>query len=80
MMSSHGPNPISFNNKRLKIGRPKHSLDPNPLSPITSHSCPLPAPQSGRQMCITPCQQYSKCKLVAEITRDFFYMLFLLVL
>ena len=30
MMSSHGPNPIFFNNKRLKIERQKHSLDPNP--------------------------------------------------
>ena len=38
MMSGHGGNPI-FLNKKIKIGRPEHSLTPTPLSPITSHFC-----------------------------------------
>ena len=32
-MSGHGPNPILFNNKKVKIGRPKHSLIPHPPRP-----------------------------------------------
>ena len=40
MMSDHGANPILFN-KKIKIGRPEHSLPhhlpPTPLRPITSH-------------------------------------------
>ena len=69
MMSSHDPNPIFFNNKKIKTGRPEYLLTPHPLHPITSHFCitppppphsppptphhPLPPPQSGRHVCIT---------------------------
>ena len=57
MMSGHGGSPIFFN-KKIKIGRPEHSLTPHPLRPITSHFCltphPSSPPQSGRHMCITP--------------------------
>ena len=59
MMSGHGPNPIFFNKKEIKIGRPEHSLTSNSLRAITSHFCltpnpnPLP-PQTGRHMCIIP--------------------------
>ena len=38
MISGHGPNPIFFNEK-LKIGRPEHSVTPDPIRPITSHFC-----------------------------------------
>ena len=31
MMSGHGTNPIFFN-KKIKIGRPEHSLPPTPTS------------------------------------------------
>ena len=52
-MSGHGANPI-FSNKKIKIGRPEHSLTPTPLRPITSHFyLKPPPPQSGRHMCIT---------------------------
>ena len=54
MMSSHGANPILFNKKKTKIGRPEHSLIPHSLRPITSHFYLTPPPQSGRHMCITP--------------------------
>ena len=63
MMSGHDPNPIFFNNEKIKTGRPEYSLTPYPLHPITSHFClTLPPPsipehpppfQSGRHMCIT---------------------------
>ena len=36
MMSGHGPNPIFFNKKEIKIGRPEHSLTSNSLRAITS--------------------------------------------
>ena len=54
-MSSHDPNPIFFNNKKIKTGRPEYSLTPHPLHPITSHFSlpPPPRTQSGRHMCIT---------------------------
>ena len=46
-MPGHGPNPIFFN-KKIKIGRPEHSLTLHPLRPITSHFClntsPPPSP------------------------------------
>ena len=67
MMPSYGPNLVSFNKTKLKIGRPKHSLTPHPIRPITYHFCltlrPSPPPSSppalspslsGRHMCITP--------------------------
>ena len=55
MMSGRGGNPIFFN-KKIKIGRPEHSLTPHPLRPIRSHFCltPPPPPHSGRHLCITP--------------------------
>ena len=46
MMSGDGTNPISLI-KKIKIGRPKHSLSPHPLRPITFHFClkpPFPSP------------------------------------
>ena len=56
MMSGHDPNPIFFNNKKMKIGRPEHSLTPHP--PASDNISFLPYPptphQSGRHMCITP--------------------------
>ena len=53
-MSDHGANPI-FLNKKIKIGRLKHSLTPHlPTSNNISFSpYPPPPPQSGRHMCIT---------------------------
>ena len=68
-MPGHGPNPIFFN-KKIKIGRPEHSLTLHPLRPITSHFClntspppsPPPPPQSGRHMCITR-KLFRLCKL-----------------
>ena len=49
---------IHFFDKKMKIGRPEHSLIPHLLRPIISHIClTLPShhpPQSGRHMCITP--------------------------
>ena len=58
MMSGDGANRI-FCNKKIKIGRPEHSLTPTFVRPITSHFCltppaPLPPPQSGNHMCINP--------------------------
>ena len=55
MMSGHGHDPIFFN-KKIKIGRPEHSLNPQPLRPITSHFCLTPPPpaQSERHTCINP--------------------------
>ena len=32
-MSGHDPNPIVFKNKKIKIRRPEHSLNPNILHP-----------------------------------------------
>ena len=43
-MSSHDPNPIFFNNKKKKTGRPEYLLTPHPLHPITSHFCITPPP------------------------------------
>ena len=53
--TAHGANPIFFN-KKIKIGRPKHSVTLHPLRPITSHFFDLFPCQSGRHMCITPYQ------------------------
>ena len=54
--------------KKIKIGRPEHSLTflPPSLRPITFHFCITPQPpQSGRHMCITP-KQKSFIFLLAE--------------
>ena len=49
MMSGHDPNPIFFNNEKIKTGRPEYSLTPHPLHPITSHFClTLPPPLHPR--------------------------------
>ena len=56
MMSGHGRNPI-FVNKKIKIGRPEHSLTPHPLRPITSHFCltpPPPSPFKVDVICVSP--------------------------
>ena len=41
--------------KKIKIGRPEHSLTPHPPTSDTFHFClpstPYPTPQSGRQVC-----------------------------
>ena len=65
MMSGDDPNPIVFKNKKIKIRRPEHSLNPNTLHPITSHFCltplpPLPPipPQTGRHIWITSYEGY----------------------
>ena len=39
--------------KKIKVGRPEHSLTPTRLRLLTSHFC-LNSPQSGRHMWITP--------------------------
>ena len=61
-MSGHGANPIFFN-KKIKIGRPEHSLTPHPPTSNNLSFLPYPPPtpphpppprQSGRHMCITP--------------------------
>ena len=56
MMSGHDPNPIFFNNKKMKIGRPEHSLTPHPSASDNISFLPYPPTphQSGRHMCITP--------------------------
>ena len=56
--------------KKIKIGRPEHSLTPYPLRPITSHFCltpstsphPLHPLQSGCHMCLTPNLTYFTMK------------------
>ena len=57
MMSGHGANPIFFN-KKIKIGRPKHSLTPQPLHPIASHFYlsprPPPPPVKVYVICVSP--------------------------
>ena len=54
MMCCHGGNPVLFN-KKIKIGRPEHSLTPHLVRLITSHFCLIPhPPESGRHMCIMP--------------------------
>ena len=48
--------------KKIKIGRPEHSLPPTPLCPITSHFClnptphpPHPPPQKKMDViCVSP--------------------------
>ena len=50
--SGHGGNPVFFN-KKIKIGRPEHSLTPTPLRPINL-IFPYTPPQSGHHTCITP--------------------------
>ena len=45
--------------KKIKAGRPEHSLSTHPLSPITSYFChtsqlPPTSPQSGCHVCMTP--------------------------
>ena len=39
--------------KKVKTGRPEHSLPPTSLRPVVSHFCIIPPvpPQSGRKMC-----------------------------
>ena len=56
MMSGHGGNPIFFN-KKIKIGRPEHSLTPHPPTSDKILFLPYPPPsppQSGSHLCITP--------------------------
>ena len=55
MMSGHGVNPIFFN-KKIKTGRPEHSLTPHPLHPITSHFCLNPPPPLLKVdvICVSP--------------------------
>ena len=65
MMSSHGGNPIFFN-KKIKIGRPEHSLT-LPLRPITSHFCLTPLPLKVDVICVSPLKRLSKCPLWASM-------------
>ena len=56
---------IQFSLKKTKLGRPEHSLIPNPLRPITPHFfLSLHPPKSGRHMCITPINIYSWRSLI----------------
>ena len=54
MMPGHGGNPIFFN-KKIKIGRPEHSLTPHSSTFDNISFLPYPPshPQRGRHMCIT---------------------------
>ena len=61
MVSGHGANPIFFNIKKIKIGRPEHSLNPATLlRPITSRfALPLPPPPHPptlkiKVICVSP--------------------------
>ena len=65
MMSGHGTNPIFFN-KKIKIGRPKHSLSPHLLRLLKSHFyLPRPTPDHPNQsgvdvICVSPLQVFFK--------------------
>ena len=61
MMSGHGANPIFFNKKIIKIGRPEHSLPPlAPYSPTHDNISFLPyKPHTPRSfkvdvICVSP--------------------------
>ena len=43
MMSSHDPNPIFFNNKKIKTGRPEYSLTPPPSTSDNISFCFTPS-------------------------------------
>ena len=60
MMSGHDPNPIFFNNEKIKTGRPEYSLTPHPLHPITSHFCLTPPPLHPRTPTPPPTPPISK--------------------
>ena len=78
---SSGANPIFFNKKKIKIGRPKHSLDPHYLRPITSHFC-IMSSQSRRHMCITPNYKINAVNgaMLVTINRMIICTIFLLII
>ena len=61
--------------KKVKIGRPEHSLTPHPATSdnISFFPCPSPPPpppQSGRHMCITPYGLFTNLPKII-VARDF---------
>ena len=42
MMSGHGPNPIFFNDKKMKAARPEHLPPPTPTPPTLDNISFLP--------------------------------------
>ena len=55
MISGHGANPIFFN-KKIKIGRPEHSLAPHPPSFDTISFLPYPylsPPLKVNEICVS---------------------------
>ena len=62
MMSSHGGNPI-FVNKKIKIGRPEHSLTPTPLRPKP------PSLLSVDVICVSPLKLRAFDTLIEPIFR-----------
>ena len=53
-MSGHGTNTIFFDKKK-KIGRSEHLVNPYLLRPISTHFCLIPPPLLKEEvMCVTP--------------------------
>ena len=54
-MSGHGANPIFFN-KKIKIGRPEHSLTPHPPTSNNISFLPYPPPYPVKVdvICVSP--------------------------
>ena len=55
MISGHAPNPIFFN-KKIKIGRPEHSI----ALPITSYCCLAPPLLEMEVICVSPLKDILK--------------------
>ena len=54
-MSGHGPNPVLFNHKKVKIGRLKHSLTPHPPTSDNISFLPYPPPSlKVDAICVKP--------------------------
>ena len=52
MMSGHGPNPIFFNNKKIKIGRLEHPLTPQAPTSDNISFLPYLHPPSEWASCV----------------------------
>ena len=65
-MSGHDPNPIFFN-KKMKIGRPEHSLTPHPPTSDNISFLPYPpTPLKGDVVCVSPLTLKHKMTFPAE--------------